>query len=168
MKLTTPLIFVALIGATFSKTHKTEKACRNEKHRPQLHFSVASNWLNDPNGMFYYEEEYHLHYQHPHSTQWGPMHWGHAITRDLVTWEDLPIALYPDELGLIFSGSAVVDFQNTTGFQTNSTPPVVAIFTHADKGPQIQSIAFSNNKARDYTKYPGNPVIPNPGTNPTT
>ncbi|CAG7822840.1 unnamed protein product [Allacma fusca] len=138
--------------------------CRQERHRPQIHFSVPSNWLNDPNGMVYYDGEYHLHYQyHPYSTQWGPMHWGHAVSTDLVTWTDLPISLYPDELGMIFSGSAVVDLDNSTGLQKDSVQPIVAIFTHANAGPQQQSIAYSLNKARDFVKYENNPVVPNPG-----
>ena len=77
--------------------------------------------MNDPNGMFYYEGEYHLFYQYyPDSTVWGPMHWGHAVSKDLVTWEHLPIALYPDELGYIFSGSEVIDWKNTSGFGKNA------------------------------------------------
>ena len=76
-------------------------------------------WMNDPNGMVYYKGEYHLFYQYyPDSAVWGPMHWGHAISNDLVHWEHLPIALYPDSLGMIFSGGAVVDEKNTSGFGT--------------------------------------------------
>jgi len=144
-----------------------------EKHRPTFHFTPPEKWMNDPNGMVYYEGEYHLFYQHyPDSTVWGPMHWGHAVSEDLVTWEHLPIALYPDELGYIFSGSAVIDWKNTSGFGKNGGPPMIAIFTHHEpKGAasgkskvfQYQSIAYSNDKGRTWTKYAGNPVVPNPG-----
>lgn len=143
-----------------------------EKHRPQFHFSPEGNWMNDPNGMVYYEGEYHLFYQYyPEATVWGPMHWGHAVSNDLVRWEHLPIALYPDKLGWIFSGSAVVDKNNTSGFGTNGKGPLVAIFSHhsqpiektgSDKF-QYQSIAYSNDKGRSWTMYEGNPVVPNPG-----
>jgi len=143
-----------------------------ETHRPTFHFTPPEKWMNDPNGMVYYEGEYHLFYQHyPDSTVWGPMHWGHAVSQDLVTWEHLPIALYPDELGYIFSGSAVIDWKNTSGFGQDGQPAMIAIFTHHEpKGAksdsntfQYQSIAFSNDKGRTWTKYEGNPVIPNPG-----
>lgn len=143
-----------------------------EPHRPQYHFSPPQQWMNDPNGMVYYEGEYHLFYQyHPESLVWGPMHWGHAVSKDLVHWTHLPIALHPDELGLIFSGSAVVDWKNTSGFGENGRPPLVAIFTHhlmeGEKAGrndfQYQSIAYSNDKGRTWTKYEGNPVLPNPG-----
>lgn len=144
-----------------------------EKHRPQFHFSPEANWMNDPNGMVFYEGEYHLFYQYyPDSTVWGPMHWGHAITRDLVHWEHLPIALYPDKHGLIFSGSAVVDWKNTTGFGDGTKPPLVAIFSYHDMAKeragiendfQTQGIAYSNDNGRNWTKYEGNPVIGNPG-----
>lgn len=150
----------------------SEEMRYTEQYRPQFHFSPDSMWMNDPNGMVYYKGEYHLFYQfHPHSTVWGPMHWGHAITRDLVHWEHLPIALYPDSLGTIFSGSAVIDWKNSSGLGSSENPPMVAIFTHhnqalADTGSdlfQYQSIAYSLDKGRSWTKYPGNPVLPNPG-----
>ena len=126
--------------------------------------------MNDPNGMVYLDGEYHLFYQHyPDSTVWGPMHWGHAVSPDLVHWEHLPIALYPDSLGYIFSGSAVVDRQNTSGFGEVGQPPLIAVFTHHDpvgeragrNDFQYQSIAYSLDKGRTWTKYAGNPVIPN-------
>ena len=143
-----------------------------EKHRPQLHFSPPSNWMNDPNGMVFFEDEYHLFYQHyPDSNVWGPMHWGHAVSEDLVHWENLPIALYPDELGYIFSGSAVIDWNNTSGFGKEDEPPMVAIFTHHDAVRaatgkelfQVQSLAFSTDKGRSWNKYANNPIIDNPG-----
>ena len=145
---------------------------QEEQYRPQIHFTPEANWMNDPNGMVYYEDEYHLFYQyHPDSTVWGPMHWGHAVSKDMVTWERLPIALYPDSLGDIFSGSAVIDWKNTTGFQNGEHPPMVAIFTqHLMEGErsgridfQTQGIAYSLDKGRTWTVYDGNPVIPNPG-----
>lgn len=142
----------------------------DEPHRPQFHFSPPANWMNDPNGMVYYKGEYHLFYQYyPNSTVWGPMHWGHAVSKDLVHWENLPIALYPDKLGLIFSGSAVVDKQNTSGFGTKNNPPLVAMFTYhlmegekaGRKDFQYQGIAYSTDNGRNWTKYEKNPVIPN-------
>ncbi|ARV47204.1 levanase [Bacillus subtilis] len=136
----------------------------DEDYRPQYHFTPEANWMNDPNGMVYYAGEYHLFYQyHPYGMQWGPMHWGHAVSKDLVTWKHLPVALYPDEKGTIFSGSAVVDRNNTSGFQTGEEKPLVAIYTQDREGHQVQSIAYSNDKGRTWTKYAGNPVIPNPG-----
>lgn len=149
---------------------KGEEQAYSEQHRPQFHFTPPTQWMNDPNGMVYYEGEYHLFYQYyPDSNVWGPMHWGHAVSEDLVTWEQLPIALYPDSLGLIFSGSAVVDWNNTSGFQTGENPPLIAIYTyHLMEGEkagrndfQYQAIAYSNDKGRTWTKYEGNPVIPN-------
>lgn len=148
-------------------------ATYQEPHRPQLHFSPPANWMNDPNGMFFYEGEYHLFYQYyPDSTVWGPMHWGHAVSTDMISWEHLPIALYPDDLGYIFSGSAVVDWNNTSGLGTADNPPIVAIFTHHEpKGAeeegrldfQYQSIAYSLDRGRSWTKYTDNPVLSNPG-----
>jgi fructan beta-fructosidase len=129
-------------------------------------------WMNDPNGMVFYDREYHLFYQHnPEDIVWGPMHWGHAVSKDLVHWEHLPIALYPDEHGLIFSGSAVVDWKNTSGLGSGRNPPLVAIFTyHLMEGEQpgrndfqTQGIAFSNDKGRTWIKYEDNPVLENPG-----
>ena len=82
----------------------------SEKFRPQLHFTPERNWINDPNGLVFHEGVYHLFYQyHPASSEWGPMHWGHATSSDLVQWKEQPIALYPDSIGMIFSGSAVLD-----------------------------------------------------------
>ncbi|NJM53618.1 MAG: glycoside hydrolase family 32 protein [Blastocatellia bacterium] len=103
----------------------------DERHRPQFHFSPPANWMNDPNGMVFYKGEYHLFYQYyPNDTVWGPMHWGHAVSKDLIRWENLPVALAPDKLGYIFSGSAVLDKQNSSGFGTKNNPPLVAMFTY--------------------------------------
>ena len=154
------------------ETPASHSARFQEPHRPQLHFSPAANWTNDPNGMVFFEGEYHLFYQYyPDSTVWGPMHWGHAVSPDLVHWEHLPIALYPDSLGYIFSGSAVVDWNNSTGFGTTESPAMVAMFTYhdpigaqANTGTyQTQGIAYSLDRGRTWTKYEANPVIQNPG-----
>ncbi len=144
----------------------------SEAHRPRYHFTPPAKWMNDPNGMVYYDGEYHLFYQHyPDSSVWGPMHWGHAISTDLVRWKHLPIALAPDSLGMIFSGSAVVDWKNTSGFGVAGKPPLVAMYTYHDMARekagtvpwQTQAIAYSNDRGRTWTKYAGNPVVPNPG-----
>lgn len=141
-----------------------------EKHRPRFHFTPEANWMNDPNGMFYYKGKYHLFYQYyPDSTVWGPMHWGHAESSDLVNWQHLPIALYPDSIGCIFSGGAIVDNSNTSGLGSVNNPPIIATFTHHDfKGEkaktndfQKQSLAYSLDGGYDWKKYEGNPVIPN-------
>ncbi len=149
-----------------------EQSGYKEIYRPQFHFSPETGWMNDPNGMVFYDDEYHLFYQHyPDSTVWGPMHWGHAVSSDMVHWTPMPVALYPDSLGYIFSGSAVVDTENTSGFGKGDVPPIVAVFTyhnsHLEKSGsstfQSQGIAWSNDKGRTWTKYSGNPVLPNPG-----
>jgi len=128
--------------------------------------------MNDPNGMVYFNHTYHLFFQYyPGATVWGPMHWGHATSTDLIHWKQLPIALYPDSLGYIFSGSAVVDTHNTSSFGKNGKTPLVAIFTHHDpKGAaenknnfQNESLAYSLDNGATWTKYAGNPVLKNPG-----
>jgi fructan beta-fructosidase len=144
----------------------------NEPFRPQFHFSPPEKWMNDPNGLVYNDGVYHLFYQYyPEDIVWGPMHWGHATSPDLIHWENKPIALYPDELGLIFSGSAVVDKNNTSGFGTAENPPLVAIYTyHLVEGEkegrldyQTQGLAYSLDNGETWTKYEGNPVIGNDG-----
>lgn len=165
------LIFLNGLFVIISCGNSSQKGIETtEQHRPLFHFTPPAMWMNDPNGMVFYVGEYHLFYQfYPDSTVWGPMHWGHAVSKDMVHWLHLPIAIYPDSLGLIFSGSAVVDWNNTSGFGENGKPPLVAIFTqHLMAGEkagrhdfQYQSIAYSNDRGRNWTKYTGNPVIPN-------
>jgi fructan beta-fructosidase len=167
------LVWLVLVIACSSvKKQTARQIAYNEPHRPQIHFSPKEKWMNDPNGMVYYKGTYHLFYQYyPDSTVWGPMYWGHATSTDLVHWQHLPIALYPDSLGYIFSGSAVVDINNTSGLGKNGQVPMVAIFTHHDpKGEkegsnnyQNESIAYSLDDGRTWTKYSGNPVLKNPG-----
>jgi len=134
----------------------------NEPYRPQFHFTPAQNWMNDPNGLVYYEGEYHLFYQHnPFGNTWGHMSWGHAVSTDLVHWEHLPVALKEENNVMIFSGSAVIDHKNTSGFGSSDTPPMVAIYTgnHTDQELQDQRIAYSTDNGRTWTKYQENPVI---------
>lgn len=140
--------------------YRQTDAYYNELHRPQFHFTPPMNWMNDPNGMVYFDGEYHLFYQHnPHGNTWGHMSWGHAVSPDLVHWEHLPIALQDHYGVMIFSGSAVVDFKNTSGFGNGELPPLVAIYTGHGHGKQTQDIAYSNDRGRTWTKYAGNPVI---------
>lgn len=151
---------------------KSKDPAYMEQYRPQVHFSPKQKWMNDPNGMVFYKGVYHLFFQYyPDATVWGPMHWGHATSKDMIHWDEQPIALYPDSLGYIFSGSAVVDVNNTSGFGKNGEPPLVAIFTHHDPKAQRaktntyqnQSIAYSLDNGKTWTKYAGNPVLKNPG-----
>jgi fructan beta-fructosidase len=162
--------FLLLFG--FATAQKTSHQFYTEPYRPQIHFSPKQHWMNDPNGMVFYKGVYHLFFQYyPDSTVWGPMHWGHAISKDLIHWQEQPIALYPDSLGYIFSGSAVIDKTNTSGFGKNGKIPMVAIFTNHDpvgekagrNNYQNQSIAFSLDEGKTWVKYKGNPVLKNPG-----
>ena len=156
--------FAIRVDSTFPGEDKVY----TEKLRPQLHFSSRRGWNNDANGMMYYKGEYHLFYQHnPYSAYHGNMTWGHAISRDLVHWEEQGDKIHLDEYGTIFSGSGVVDWNNTTGFQTGDEPPLITIFTYSgacDAGPWsegqpfTQAIAYSNDRGRTWTKYEGNPV----------
>ena len=166
------LLCLGLCCINCEEKTKTMQPTYTETYRPQYHFSPPQAWMNDPNGMVYFEGEYHLFYQYyPDGMVWGPMHWGHAVSKDMLHWEHLPIALYPDALGYIFSGSAVVDWNNSSGFGTDNQPPLVAIYTYHDpkgeaKGAldfQTQGIAYSLDKGRTWTKHTGNPVLPNPG-----
>lgn len=136
-----------------------------EKNRPQFHFTTRRGWINDPNGLVYHDGEYHLYYQHnPYEREWENMHWGHAVSKDLIHWKELPTALFPDQHGTMFSGSAVVDYDNTAGYNKGSTPAMIAAYTAASPEKQVQCIAYSLDNGRTFTKYEGNPVIDSKAT----
>jgi fructan beta-fructosidase len=136
-----------------------------ESRRPQFHFTSQRGWLNDPNGLVWFDGEYHLFYQHnPYGWDWGNMHWGHAVSSDLVRWSELPIALYPKTYGdWCFSGSAVVDRRNTSGFGTDGSPPLVLAYTSTGRG---ECIAFSRDRGCTWTEYATNPVVKHTGRDP--
>jgi len=136
-----------------------------EKYRPQFHFSSRRGWNNDSNGLVFYKGEWHLYYQHnPYGVQWGNMHWGHAISEDLVHWRELPIALYPQRFGdWCFSGSAVVDVNDTAGFKKGGEDPIVAAYTSTGRG---ECIAYSNDRGRTFTEFTRNPVVRHEGRDP--
>jgi len=171
------LFFVSTHGCITVEKTPTQKEMNTDKadekrHRPSFHFTPKKNWMNDPNGMFYLKGTYHLYFQyHPESNVWGPMHWGHATSKDLIHWDEQPIALYPDALGTIFSGSTVVDHNNTSGFGKAGKTPIIAIYTNHDaeaekrgsQSFQTQSIAYSLDEGYTWTKYTENPIIENPG-----
>ncbi len=151
---------------TITQTEKPELGdLYKETYRPQFHFTSRRGWNNDPNGLVYHDGEYHLYYQHnPYGTGWGNMHWGHAVSRDLVHWEELPIALYPVQYGdWCFSGSAVVDSTNTAGFKTGNEDVIVAAYTSTGRG---EAIAYSNDRGRTFTDYGANPVVEHSGRDP--
>jgi len=144
-------------------------------YRPHYHFTPKSGWMNDPNGLYYHDGVYHLFFQHyPDGITHGPMYWGHATSPDLIKWEELPIALSPqgkDGEQYIFSGSAVLDAENTSGLGDGTAPPAVAIFTLHDRNKAIagdidvetQGLAWSLDHGRSFTQYRANPVLKNPG-----
>ncbi|HCY42441.1 MAG TPA: glycosyl hydrolase family 32 [Prolixibacteraceae bacterium] len=162
------LMSLIVFGCSKNESDETDErqVMKHHELRPFYHFTPPKNWMNDPNGMVYYDGTYHLFYQYyPNGVNWGPMHWAHATSTDLFHWKDKGTKLYPDELGYIFSGSAVVDKNNTAGFKSNADAPLVAIFTHHQNfgGLQQQSLAFSTDKGTTWVKYSGNPVLKNPG-----
>nr|WP_315203552.1 glycoside hydrolase family 32 protein [uncultured Flavobacterium sp.] len=166
------LILILMNSCSTTKSSDEKIVSNEELYRPNFHFTPKKGWMNDPNGMFFYKGIYHLYFQHyPDKNVWGPMHWGHATSKDMITWKEEKIALFPDEKGYIFSGSSVVDVNNTSGFGSLKNPPIVAMFTYHDAvrektgaiDYQSQAIAYSLDEGMTWTKYKNNPVIKNPG-----
>lgn len=155
-------LLFGLLSATVLLAGCTQKPASHptdEPFRSVYHHTPEANWMNDPNGMFYDDAAgiWHLYYQHnPEAPVWGPMHWGHSVSKDLIHWEHLPIVLYPDSLGTIFSGSIVIDRNNTAGFGENA---IVAIYTQSEYIGQHQSIAYSTDGGMNFIKYDANPVL---------
>lgn len=171
MKATLTLAMLLSAGVAFA-AQAPAAAPETPQYRPAYHFTPAAHWMNDPNGMVFHDGVYHLFFQYyPDGMVWGPMHWGHATSRDLLRWTEHDIALRPDAHGMIFSGSAVVDEANSSGFGRDGRAPLVAIFTHHDADAeragsqtfQTQSLAYSLDDGKSWTKYDGNPVLRNPG-----
>ena len=135
----------------------------DEPLRPRIHFTPPQNFMNDPNGLVFYQGEYHLFYQHnPFGQKWGHMSWGHAVSRDLLHWEHLPVALAEADGVMIFSGSVVVDWRNSSGLcrpQPDDASCLVAVYTGHGREKQTQNLAYSHDRGRTWTKYAGNPVL---------
>ncbi len=132
--------------------------------RPRYHFSPSRNWMNDPNGLVFHDGEYHLYFQHnPQGSQWGHISWGHAVSTDLVSWRERPVAISAEERVMAFSGSVVVDHANTGGFASadSTEPALVAMFTGFDPVTKIQSqhLAYSLDRGTSFSPYTGNPII---------
>lgn len=161
-------ILAMLVVACASKKEQVAEQRYSEQYRPQIHFSPAKNWTNDPNGLVYHEGEYHLFFQYnPYGDTWGHMSWGHAVSKDLMHWEELPLAIeeYLDaatgDSTMIFSGTVVIDKENTAGFGANA---MIAIYTsHVHKNNeavvQHQSLAYSTDKGRTWKRYEKNPIL---------
>lgn len=146
------------LAVNLMKLSNTFDTTNTDYYRPSYHFTPLYGWMNDPNGMVYKDGEYHLYFQYnPYGSKWGNMHWGHAVSKDLVHWKHLDPAIARDPVGHIFSGSSVVDKKNTTGFGKDA---IIAIYTnHSVNHGEVQCIAYSNDNGRTFTKYEGNPVL---------
>jgi sucrose-6-phosphate hydrolase SacC (GH32 family) len=163
MRVLSKLLFLLLAAASLH----AQPAAYDQPYRPQVHFSPQHNWTNDPNGLVYFNGEYHLFFQYnPFGDQWGHMSWGHAVSTDLLHWKELPVAI-PEQAEaqgteMVFTGSVVVDEHNTSGLCTRGKACMVAVYTghHTSKPTlQNQNLAYSNDNGRTWTRYTGNPVL---------
>jgi sucrose-6-phosphate hydrolase SacC (GH32 family) len=152
-----------------SDTKYPSKDSYTGQYRPQIHYSAQRGWINDPNGLVYYRGMYHMFYQYnPAGSKWGNMHWGHAVSRDLIHWEEKEPVLYPDEMGTMFSGSAMIDVNNVTGLKQNDNDVILLYYTAAGdtdselsrNQPFVQCMAYSIDGGNTFHKYSANPVIP--------
>jgi fructan beta-fructosidase len=171
----TPVGNVALPTKGFDLIHADSKfpgmdSLYSEKNRPQVHFTSRRGWINDPNGLVYANGTYHLYYQHnPYGWEWGNMHWGHAVSKDLIHWQELKDAIFPmfnlegARQDAAFSGSAVVDSKNTSGFRKNGVDPLIAIYTSTGRG---ECIKLSYDNGNTFTEYEGNPILKHSGRDP--
>ncbi len=155
---------LAVVTAFCGQTAQSQNGGYDQPYRPQVHFSPREHWTNDPNGLVYFHGEYHLFYQYnPFGDEWGHMSWGHAVSTDLLHWRELPVAIAEHDGTMVFTGSVVVDRENTSGFCAPKTECLVAIYTgNSDKAHgnlQTQNIAYSRDSGRTWTTYPGNPVL---------
>lgn len=151
---------INLTGDEFTLSDYLPDGIYTERLRPMVHFTPRLGWTNDPNGLVYYKGNYHLFFQHnPAGTQWGNMHWGHAVSSDLLHWEEKDIALYPDKFGTMFSGSAITDKRNVTGLKSGDDDAVLLYYTAAGE-PFTQCMAYSTDGGENFIKYSDNPVVP--------
>ena len=150
----------ALMQVYQSDSIRDAASIYRERNRPQFHFTTKRGWINDPNGCIWHDGQYHLYYQHnPFEREWENMTWGHATSPDLLHWTEQPPVLFPDTLGTMFSGSAVFDKDNTSGFGTKKNPPLVYAYTADRSEKEVQCIAYSLDGGMTLHKYKGNPVI---------
>lgn len=141
-------------------TLRGQASLYKESMRPQYHFSASRGWINDPNGLVYYDGEYHLFYQwNPFGVKWGNLNWGHAVSRDLLHWQELPLAIAESKEGEIYSGSAIVDYNNVSGLGSKKKPAMLAFYTLQANDGQVQCLAYSTDHGRTWKQYKHNPIV---------
>ncbi len=153
-------IYITALFALFIISTEAQEKLYEEQYRPQYHFSPATNWCNDPNGLVYVNGVYHLFYQHnPFGNVWGHMSWGHAVSSDLIHWQHLPLAIPEEDGVMIFSGTCIFDKNNTSRLGKNGKGPMIAIYTGNIENNQSQHLAYSNDNGLNWTKYARNPLL---------